>query len=113
MIEMVLLDTLLAWIQAISPCVGHCRMTSGRLTQDRGIINTPMMAGVQPGLVDNFLSRVPLSRVGQLEEAASVWAFLLSDEAKYSRFCLAPLNSIAGCLPETRDTRLDWHNFGT
>lgn len=88
-------------------------MTPGRLTQDRGFINTPMMAGVEPALLGNLLSRVPLSRVGQPEEAASLWAFLLSDEAKYSRSCPAPLNSIAGCLPETRDTRLDWHKVGT
>ncbi len=27
--------------------------------------------------------RVPLARIGQLEEDASVFAFLLSDEAKY------------------------------
>ena len=60
-------------------------MIPGRLTQTRGAIKTPMVAGVDPGLLDKLLNMVPLSRMGQPEEAASVWAFLLSDEAKYSR----------------------------
>ena len=85
MIGMVLLDTLIAWIQAISSYVGLCRMTPGQLTQNRGAINTPMVAGVDPGHLDKLLNMVPLSRMGQPEEAASVWAFLLSDEARYSR----------------------------
>ena len=83
MIGMVHLDTLITWIQTISLCVGLCRMTPGRLTQNGGIINTPMVAGigeVEPGSLDNLLCRVPLSRIGQPEEAARVWELLLSDE---------------------------------
>ena len=100
MIGMVLLDTLMARIQAISSYVSLCRKTLGRLTQNRGVINTPMVAGVDPGHLDNLLNRVPLSRIGQPEEAASVWAFLLSDEAKYSRSRAALMNGKAGCLWE-------------
>ena len=113
MIGMVLLDTLLAWVQAIPSYVGLCRMTPGRLTHNRGAINTPMAAGIDPSHLDKLLKGVPLSRIGQPEEAASVWAFLLSDEAKYSRSRASPMNGIAGCLGETRDTRLDPHKFGT
>lgn len=38
--------------------------------------------GVESGKLEVF-NRVPLARIGQLEEDASVFAFLLSDEAKY------------------------------
>ena len=113
MIWMVLLDSLITWIQAISSYGGLCRMTPGRLTQDRGAINTPIASGVDPSHWVKFFDRVPLSRIGQPEEAASVWAFLLSDEAKYSRSRAAPMNSIAGRLWERRDTMLDRHEFGT
>ena len=113
MIGMVLLDTLLAWVQAIPAYVGLCRMTPGRLTHNRGAINTPMVAGVDPGKLEQLLKGVPLSRMGQPEEAASVWAFLLSDEAKYSRSRALPIHGIARCLGETSDTRLDRHKFGT
>ena len=114
MIGMLLLDALIAWIQAISSYVGLCRMIPGRLTQNRGAINTPIASGVvDSSRVDKFLDRVPLSRIGQPEEAASVWAFLLSDEAKYSRSRAAPMNGKAGCLWKTRDTRLDQHKLGT
>ena len=110
---MVLLNTLIAWIQAISFSVGLCRMTPGRLTRNRGAIQTPIVAGVDPGHLNKLLNGIPLSRIGQPEEAASVWAFLLSDEAKYSRSRACPMNSIAGCLYETRDTRPDQRRFGT
>ena len=46
-----------------------------------------MVAGlgeVESGKIE-VVNRVPLSRIGQPKEAACVWAFLLSDEAKYSR----------------------------
>lgn len=47
------------------------------------------LGGVESGKLEVF-NRVPLLRIGQPEEAASVWAFLLSDEAKYSRSSSAP-----------------------
>lgn len=42
------------------------------------------LGGVESAKLEMF-NRVPLSRIGQPEEAASVRAFLLSDGAKYSR----------------------------
>ena len=42
------------------------------------------LGGVESGKLEVY-DRAPLSRIGQPEEAASIWAFLLSDEAKYSK----------------------------
>lgn len=56
------------------------------------MFNTPMVAGlggVESAKLEVF-NRVPLLRKGQPEEAASVWAFLLSDEAKYNMSTLEP-----------------------
>jgi len=50
-----------------------------------GGIDTPMTAGrfLTPEAAAVFEKRVPLARVGQPEEIASVAAFLLSDDAAY------------------------------
>lgn len=50
-----------------------------------GGIDTPMTAGrfLTPEATEVFEKRVPLARVGQPEEIASVAAFLLSDDAAY------------------------------
>jgi NAD(P)-dependent dehydrogenase (short-subunit alcohol dehydrogenase family) len=50
-----------------------------------GGIDTPMTAGrfLTPDAEENFRRRVPVGRVGQPEEIASVAAFLLSDDAAY------------------------------
>jgi len=50
-----------------------------------GGIDTPMTAGrfLSPEATEIFEKRVPLGRVGQAEEIASVAAFLLSDDAAY------------------------------
>jgi NAD(P)-dependent dehydrogenase (short-subunit alcohol dehydrogenase family) len=50
-----------------------------------GGIDTPMTAGrfLTPEASEVFEKRVPLARVGQPEEIASVAAFLLSDDAAY------------------------------
>jgi NAD(P)-dependent dehydrogenase (short-subunit alcohol dehydrogenase family) len=50
-----------------------------------GGIDTPMTAGrfLTPDAEENFRKRVPVGRVGQPEEIASVAAFLLSDDAAY------------------------------
>ena len=54
------------------------------------------LGGVESGKLEVF-NRVPLSRIGQPEEAASVWAFLLSDEAKYSMSSpVSPKNAYLG-----------------
>ncbi|KAL5354326.1 hypothetical protein ACLOAV_000415 [Pseudogymnoascus australis] len=51
-----------------------------------GIIRTPMVAsigGLDEGKLQSVFSRVPLGRMGQPDEAANIFAFLLSDEASY------------------------------
>ena len=48
-----------------------------------GSILTPALKRVPSGENDTFLSQVPMGRVGQPEEIASVAAFLASDEASY------------------------------
>lgn len=87
-----------------SMCCASAAAILDRLRQNRGIFNTPMVAGlggVEPGKLEVF-NRALLSRIGQPEEAASVWAFLLSDEAKYSRSYQNPQKCIFGCLWENQ-----------
>jgi NAD(P)-dependent dehydrogenase (short-subunit alcohol dehydrogenase family) len=50
-----------------------------------GTINTPINANFfsMPGMVERFLMRTPLGRVGEADEIASVAVFLASDEASY------------------------------
>ncbi len=75
------------------------------------------LGGVESGKLEVF-NRVPLSRIGQPEEAASVWAFLLSDEAKYSQSSPAPKTHVWASsgnkrhvlgLPYFRPTSHDLH----
>ncbi len=53
-----------------------------------GYIQTPLNAGIAAGLDDDFVERyarerIPLGRVGTVEEVAAVYAFLASDEAAF------------------------------
>ncbi len=48
-----------------------------------GFIKTPMIATVPDKVLDDLAQKVPLKRLGQAEEIASVYAFLASDEASY------------------------------
>lgn len=66
--------------------------------------------GVESGKLEVF-SRSPLSRIGQPDETAGVQAFLLSDEAKYSRSSLAP--NMFGRLWELLDKHQDSHASST
>ncbi|MDP4301698.1 3-oxoacyl-ACP reductase FabG [Leptothrix discophora] len=48
-----------------------------------GFIETPILATIPDKLVTQMRAEVPLRRLGQPEEIASVYAFLASDEASY------------------------------
>ncbi|MGC8508470.1 MAG: 3-oxoacyl-ACP reductase FabG [Thiomonas sp.] len=48
-----------------------------------GFIQTPMLATIPDKVMDQMAERVPLRRLGQAEEIASVYAFLASSEASY------------------------------
>lgn len=52
-----------------------------------GLVQTPMLQGLideaGPEIVDMMVSRVPLGRMAQADEVASLVAWLLSDEASY------------------------------
>jgi meso-butanediol dehydrogenase/(S,S)-butanediol dehydrogenase/diacetyl reductase len=50
-----------------------------------GLIDTPITAATKeiPGLLEDWVSRIPMGRAAQPEEMASVVAFLLSDAASY------------------------------
>jgi 3-oxoacyl-[acyl-carrier protein] reductase len=48
-----------------------------------GFIQTPMLATIPEKVMQQMTERVPLRRLGQPEEIASVYAFLASSEASY------------------------------
>ncbi|MGF1507452.1 MAG: SDR family oxidoreductase [Chloroflexi bacterium] len=48
-----------------------------------GGVKTPMTAGIPENIMEGLLERIPLSRLADPEEIASVHAFLASDEASY------------------------------
>lgn len=48
-----------------------------------GFIQTPMLATIPDKVMQQLAERVPLRRLGQAEEIASVYAFLASSEASY------------------------------
>ena len=48
-----------------------------------GFIQTPMLATIPDKVMEQMAERVPLRRLGQAEEIASVYAFLASSEASY------------------------------
>ena len=50
-----------------------------------GVVATPLMGPVldRPDVRDDFLEHIPLGRIADPEEIASVVAFLLSDDARY------------------------------
>jgi 3-oxoacyl-[acyl-carrier protein] reductase len=48
-----------------------------------GIINTAMTSNVSPELMEEFISRIPLKRLGLPEDVAQAVLFLASDAASY------------------------------
>ena len=48
-----------------------------------GFIRTPILASIPPAVMQKTVDKVPLGRLGEPEEIASVYAFLASDEAAY------------------------------
>jgi 3-oxoacyl-[acyl-carrier protein] reductase len=48
-----------------------------------GFIETDMTKQVPPAIMERLLAKVPMARMGSAAEVASVYAFLLSDDAAY------------------------------
>lgn len=48
-----------------------------------GFVNTPILATIPPAVMQKTVDKVPLGRLGEPEEIASVYAFLASDDASY------------------------------
>jgi 3-oxoacyl-[acyl-carrier protein] reductase len=48
-----------------------------------GFVATPILETIPPAVMQKMVEKVPLGRLGQPEEIASVYAFLASDEASY------------------------------
>jgi 3alpha(or 20beta)-hydroxysteroid dehydrogenase len=48
-----------------------------------GLIDTPMLSGNSPEVIAHFASLVPMGRMGQPGEVATLVAFLASDAASY------------------------------
>lgn len=48
-----------------------------------GYIDTPLLAGLPPAMMENLISRHPIGRLGTSEEVAEVIVFLLSERAAF------------------------------
>ena len=48
-----------------------------------GFISTDMIKDIPENVIEMMLKKVPLRRMGQIEEVASVYAWLASDDASY------------------------------
>ena len=57
-----------------------------------GSIDTPMMRSVPEELLAGLAGRVPLGRIGQVDEIAAAIAYLASDDASYVTGAVLPVN---------------------
>jgi acetoacetyl-CoA reductase len=70
--------------------VAHRNVTVN--TVSPGYIETGMMAGLRPDVLDRILDSIPVKRLGKPEEVASIVAWLASDEAAFATGADFPLN---------------------
>jgi NAD(P)-dependent dehydrogenase (short-subunit alcohol dehydrogenase family) len=71
---------------ALTKALGKELATSGVLVNAiaPAVIETPMNAGNTPEVLAYMLSRIPMGRIGQADEVASLVAWLVSDELSFS-----------------------------
>jgi 3-oxoacyl-[acyl-carrier protein] reductase len=48
-----------------------------------GVINTPILAGVKPEVVDSYIQQIPMGRLGEPADVANAVLFLASEESSY------------------------------
>jgi acetoacetyl-CoA reductase len=70
--------------------VAHRNVTVN--TVSPGYIDTRMLAGLRPEVLDRILDSIPVRRLGKPEEVASIVAWLASDEAAFATGADFPLN---------------------
>jgi acetoacetyl-CoA reductase len=70
--------------------VAHRNVTVN--TVSPGYIETGMLAGLRPEVLDRILEAIPVRRLGKPEEVASIVAWLASDEAGFATGADFPLN---------------------
>jgi acetoacetyl-CoA reductase len=70
--------------------VAHRNVTVN--TVSPGYIETDMLAGLRPDVLDRILDCIPVGRLGKPEEIASIVAWLASDEAGFATGADFPVN---------------------
>jgi acetoacetyl-CoA reductase len=70
--------------------VAHRNVTVN--TVSPGYIETDMLAGLRPDVLDRILDCIPVRRLGRPEEIASIVAWLASDEAGFATGADFPVN---------------------
>jgi len=48
-----------------------------------GVIMTPILSGLTPEALEERAARIPMKRIGTVDDVANLVLFLLSDEASY------------------------------
>ena len=70
--------------------VAHCNVTVN--TVSPGYIETDMLAGLRPDVLERILDCIPVRRLGKPEEIASIVAWLASDESGFATGADFPVN---------------------